>query len=100
MRVRTEMPVTHATARGPTLSQYVPLIAWRGCISGVKPVLTRPLACTGADVWVDGRGASGWYNEREEAFVTELEAKQSDYKDPTSGASGPLESSVKCLSFV
>ena len=27
----------------------------------------------------------GWYNEREETFVTENEAQLSDYKDPTSG---------------
>ncbi|KAK6590715.1 hypothetical protein RS030_142140 [Cryptosporidium xiaoi] len=28
---------------------------------------------------------TGWYNVREENFVTELEAKLSDYKDPVSG---------------
>ncbi|KAF0689156.1 Aste57867_19428 [Aphanomyces stellatus] len=27
----------------------------------------------------------GWYNVREETFVTETEAQQTDYKDPTSG---------------
>jgi len=28
---------------------------------------------------------NGWYNVKEEAFVTETEAKKTDYKDPTSG---------------
>ena len=28
---------------------------------------------------------SGWYNVREETFVTEMNAKESDYKDPVSG---------------
>ncbi|CBZ51090.1 methionine--tRNAligase, related [Neospora caninum Liverpool] len=27
----------------------------------------------------------GWYNEREETFVSEIEARLTDYKDPTSG---------------
>ncbi|KAL8450194.1 hypothetical protein Emag_003348 [Eimeria magna] len=32
---------------------------------------------------------SGWYNQREEAFVTEREAQATDYKDPVTGK--PLE---------
>ncbi|MGB1602720.1 MAG: class I tRNA ligase family protein, partial [Promethearchaeia archaeon] len=31
----------------------------------------------------------GWYNVKEETFVTESEAQQTDYKDPASGL--PLE---------
>jgi methionyl-tRNA synthetase len=36
------------------------------------------------DVYLDTY--SGWYNIREETFVTDSEAALSDYKDPTSGA--------------
>jgi methionyl-tRNA synthetase len=35
------------------------------------------------DVYLDNY--SGWYNIREETFVTESDAKKSDYKDPSSG---------------
>ena len=35
------------------------------------------------DIYLDTY--SGWYNVREETFVTETEAKEMDYKDPVSG---------------
>lgn len=35
------------------------------------------------DIYLDTY--SGWYNVREEAFVTDKEAELTDYKDPTSG---------------
>lgn len=35
------------------------------------------------DIYLDTY--SGWYNVREETFVTETEAKETDYKDPVSG---------------
>jgi methionyl-tRNA synthetase len=35
------------------------------------------------DIYLDTY--SGWYNVREETFVTDMEAQQLDYKDPTSG---------------
>lgn len=39
------------------------------------------------DIYLDTY--TGWYNVREETFVTEFEAKASDYKDPISGV--PLQ---------
>jgi methionyl-tRNA synthetase len=42
------------------------------------------LCHTAGDVYLDTY--SGWYNIREETFVTESEAALSDFKDPTSGA--------------
>lgn len=44
--------------------------------------LWRRCAASG-DIYLDTY--SGWYNIREEAFVTDSEAALSDYKDPTSG---------------
>lgn len=35
------------------------------------------------DIYLDTY--TGWYNIREETFVTEFEAQASDYKDPVSG---------------
>ena len=35
------------------------------------------------DIYLDSN--EGWYNEREETFVTDKDAKLADYKDPTSG---------------
>jgi len=39
------------------------------------------------DIYLDSY--EGWYNEREETFVTDKDAKLADYKDPSSGK--PLE---------
>ena len=40
-------------------------------------------AVEAGDIYLDTY--EGWYNVREETFVTENEAAQNDYKDPTSG---------------
>ena len=44
-------------------------------------------AADAGDIYLDTY--EGWYNVREETFVTETEAQASDYKDPSSGK--PLE---------
>uniref|UniRef100_A0A7S0VMT7 methionine--tRNA ligase n=1 Tax=Hemiselmis tepida TaxID=464990 RepID=A0A7S0VMT7_9CRYP len=44
-------------------------------------------AADAGDIYLDTY--EGWYNVREETFVTENDAQQSDYKDPTSGV--PLQ---------
>jgi len=40
-------------------------------------------ACDAGDVYL--KKYEGWYNVREETFVSETEAKKTDYKDPTTG---------------